>query len=68
MAKEDDSDELDYGDDEEKEHKEEGMETDEPKQAIPEENAEKKPRASVEKEEKVRGSVSNRRASSPSSR
>uniref|UniRef100_A0A8R1E5I0 RRM domain-containing protein n=1 Tax=Caenorhabditis japonica TaxID=281687 RepID=A0A8R1E5I0_CAEJA len=71
IQKEDDSDELDYEDDEEpKEAAKEEVEekTEQKKEKKPEKDDDDVARTSVEKEEKVRGTVTHRRASSPSSR
>ncbi|CAI2302926.1 unnamed protein product [Caenorhabditis sp. 36 PRJEB53466] len=70
LPKEDESDELDYGDDEEKEKEEEPMDAEDASEQLETEKSEEKVviDEGVKKEEKVRGSVSHRRASSPSSR
>ncbi|CAP31134.2 Protein CBR-ACIN-1 [Caenorhabditis briggsae] len=73
VPKDDDGDELDYGDDEEKDQKDdESMDSEDAKEkeakAIQVEGKHEKNAEGVKKEEKVRESVSHRRVSSPSSR
>ncbi|EGT32529.1 CBN-ACIN-1 protein [Caenorhabditis brenneri] len=70
VAKEDDGDELDYGDEEEKDQKDDdSMDAEEKKEeSIVQVKKDDATDEGVKKEEKVRESVSHRRASSPSSR
>ncbi|EFP01459.1 CRE-ACIN-1 protein [Caenorhabditis remanei] len=70
--KDEDDDELDYGDDEEKEQNEDSMDAEDVKEekekVIQIDRNQGKKDDGVKKEDKVRGSVSHRRVSSPSSR